>query len=125
MSINRRRSANVLPVARIFFTALMIAIFGGGALYYVNAKNEVHRLGQRMKTLEAEIHGLDIRNESVMSRIATLSSYESLRKRQSTEKEAFAQLVPVSEQFLVKIPDSIPRRVASEVRTVSNLQPAR
>jgi hypothetical protein len=125
MSSNRRRNANLLPVARILVIGAIILIFGGGALYYVNAKNEVHRYGQRVKALEHEIQSALIRDEVVMSRIAKLSSYEALRKRQQHEKEAFAQLVPVNDSVLVRIQErSVPVN-SSEVRTVSNLQPSR
>ena len=125
MNANRRRNANVLPVARIFFTGALILVLGGGALYYVNAKNEVHRYGQRVKELEREIQGYITRDEVVMARIAKLSSYEALRKRQVTEREAFAQLVPVNDTMLVRVQERPSSSRNSEVRTVSNLQPAR
>lgn len=125
MSANRRRNANVLPVARILFTGTLLLVLGGGALYYVNAKNEVHRYGQRVKALEREIQGYVTRDEVVMARIAKLSSYEALRKRQQTEKDTFAQLVPVNDAMLVRVQDRGTRGNVSEVRTVSNLQPGR
>lgn len=125
MFSNRRRNANLLPMARILVTGAFILVFGGGALYYVNAKNEVHRYGQRVKALEHEIQTCLIRNEVVMARIAKLSSYEALRKRQQQEREAFAQLVPVNDSVLVRIQERPTPVNASEVRTVSNLQPAR
>jgi hypothetical protein len=125
MSINRRRSENVLPIARLVFTAAMILMFGGGALYYVNSKNELHRHGQRIKELEREIVALETRDEVVLSRIAKLSSYEALRKRQAIERDTFAQLIPVSDTMLVKIQEKPTPAAALEVRTVSNLKPAR
>ncbi|MEY5026522.1 MAG: hypothetical protein RLZZ244_2050 [Verrucomicrobiota bacterium] len=125
MSLNRRRNANVLPVAKIFGFAILILLLGGGALYYVNAKNEVHRYGQRVKELEREILALTTRDEVVMARIAKLSSYEALRKRQQQEREIFAQLVPVSDAVLVRLPERSGKTMGAEVSTVSNLQPKR
>lgn len=125
MSLNRRRSPNVLPIARLMFTSVLILMFGGGAAYYVNSKNELHRHGQRIKELEREILAMETRDEVVLSRIAKLSSYEELRKRQSMEKEAFAQLVPVNDTMLVRVQERMGPASNSEVRTVSNLQPVR
>jgi hypothetical protein len=125
MSLNRRRNANVLPVAKIFGFAILILLLGGGALYYVNAKNEVHRYGQRVKELEREILAITTRDEVVMARIAKLSSYEALRKRQQQEREIFAQLVPVSDAVLVRLPERSGKTMGAEVSTVSNLQPKR
>ncbi|MEK0444859.1 MAG: hypothetical protein RLZZ399_180 [Verrucomicrobiota bacterium] len=125
MSFNRRRNANLLPVARILLLGTLIATCGGGALYYVNAKNEVHRLGQRVKQLEREIQASITKDEVVMARIAKLSSFESLRKRQQQEREAFAQLIPVNDTLVFRIQERPRSSPNSEVRTVSNLQPVR
>ena len=72
----------------------------------MNAKNEVHRFGEQKKQLEREIIATANRDEMILARIAMLSSYESLRKRQQQEKEAFAKLVPVNDAALVRIPSS-------------------
>lgn len=125
MSINRRRNANLLPMARILISSAILAALGGGALYYVNAKNEVHRYGQRIKELEREIQMYTTKDEVVLARVAKLTSYEALRKRQQQEREAFAQLVPVSDNVLVRVQERPGARTVSEVRTVSNQQPAR
>ena len=63
-----------------------------------------------------------------------LSSYESLRKRQQQEKEAFAKLVPVNDAALVRIPSGalresapgiVPDGRAGDVQAVSNIQAVR
>lgn len=125
MSSNRRRNANLLPVAKILLIGMLILTVGGGALYYVNAKNEVHRNGQRKKELERELLSLETREEVVISQIAKLSSFDSLRRRQSQEREAFAKLVPVTDSMVVRLQDRTPAGGEPQVRTVSNLQPAR
>lgn len=125
MSSNRRRNANLLPVAKILLIGMLILTVGGGALYYVNAKNEVHRNGQRKKELERELLSLETREEVVISQIARLSSFDSLRRRQSQEREAFAKLVPVTDSMVVRLQDRTPAAGEPQVRTVSNLQPAR
>lgn len=125
MSSNRRRNANLLPVAKILLIGMLILTVGGGALYYVNAKNEVHRNGQRKKELERELLSLETREEVVISQIARLSSFDSLRRRQSQEREAFAKLVPVTDSMVVRLQDRTPAGGEPQVRTVSNLQPAR
>ena len=125
MSSNRRRNANLLPVAKILLIGMLILTVGGGDIYYVNAKNEVHRNGQRKKELERELLSLATREEVVISQIAKLSSFDSLRRRQSQEREAFAKLIPVTDSMVVRLQDQSPAPGESQVRTVSNLQPAR
>jgi hypothetical protein len=125
MPSNRRRNANLLPVARILLIGVLLLTLGGGGLFYVNAKNEVHRNGQRKKDLERELLALETKDEVISSRIAKLSSFEALRKRQTQEQEAFAKLVPVSDNLVVRLQDRTPATGESQVRTVSNLQPAR
>ena len=130
---NRRRNENLLPAAKIVLFSFLILVLGAGGLYYVNAKNEVHRFGEQKKQLEREILATVNRDEMILARIAMLSSYESLRKRQHQEKEAFAKLVPVSDSALVRIPvgaiggnASMAGGVrASDVQAVSNPQSGR
>jgi hypothetical protein len=125
MSSNRRKNANLLPVAKILLVGVVLLTIGGGALYYVNAKNEVHRHGQRKKELERELLVVATKDEVVTSRISKLCSYEALRKRQSLEREAFARLVPVADTLVVRLPDRVFSPVESQLRHVSNPQPAR
>jgi hypothetical protein len=125
MSSNRRRNANLLPVARILLVGVLLLTVGGGALYYVNAKNEVHRNGQRKKDLEREMIALQTKDEVICSRIAVLSSFDALRKRQAQEHETFAKMVPVTDNLVVRIQDRTNASAEPQVRTVSNLQPTR
>ena len=125
MSSNRRRNANLLPVARILLVGTLLLTVGGGALFYMNAKNEVHRNGQRKKELERELLALETKDEVITSRIAKLSSFDSLRRRQVQERDVFAKLVPVTDNLVVRLQDKVPTAGESQVRTVSNLQPAR
>jgi hypothetical protein len=125
MSSNRRKNANLLPVAKILLVAVLLLTIGGGALYYVNAKNEVHRQGQRKKELERELLAVATKDEVVMSRIFKLCSYEALRKRQSIEREAFAKLVPVADTLVVRLPDRVLSPAESQLRQVSNPQTVR
>ena len=123
MNTNRRKNANLLPVAHILTSVAVLVVLFGGGLYYVNAKNEVHRSGKRVNELEKEIQMYTRKDEVVMASIAKLSSYEVLRKRQQQEKDVFAQLVPVSDTVLVRVPEKGPGNGPhSDVRTVSNVQ---
>ena len=125
MSSNRRRNANLLPVAKILLFGILLLTVGGGALFYVNAKNEVHRNGQRKKDLERELLALETKDEVIVSRIAKLSSFDALRRRQLQERELFAKLVPVADNLVVRLQDRAPSSAEPQVQTVSNLQPAR
>jgi len=125
MSSNRRRNANLLPVAKILLLGMLLLTVGGGALFYVNAKNEVHRNGQLKKNLERELLSLETKDEVILSRIAKLSSFDSLRRRQQQDREVFAKLVPVSDNMVVRLQDKAPAAGEPQVRAVSNLHPAR
>ena len=122
---NRRRNANLLPVAKIVLSFMLFLILGGGGLYYVNAKNELHRYGQLKKELERELLAVATKDEVVLTRISKLSSYEALRKRQGQEKDVFARLVPVADSLVVRLQEPASASGDSQVRTVSNLHPAR
>jgi hypothetical protein len=115
----------LLPVAKILLIGLLLLTVGGGALFYVNAKNEVHRNGQKKKELERELLALETKDEVVVARIAKLSSFDALRKRQSQDREVFAKLVPVADNQVVKLQDITPAAGESQVRAVSNFHPAR
>lgn len=68
---------------------------------------------------------LETKDEVICSRIAKLSSFDALRKRQSQEQEVFAKLVPVSDNLVVRLQERAPVAGEAQVRTVSNLQPKR
>jgi hypothetical protein len=104
---------------------MLLLTVGGGALFYVNAKNEVHRNGQLKKNLERELLSLETKDEVILSRIAKLSSFDSLRRRQQQDREVFAKLVPVSDNMVVRLQDKAPAAGEPQVRAVSNLHPAR
>ena len=125
MSPNRRKNANLLPVAKIFTAVVVLVTIGGGSLYYVDAKNELHRCGQRKKVLERVLLAISTRDEVVTSRIAKMSSFDSLRKRQVIDKEAFVRLTPVADTLVVRMPEPAAAPGETQVRTVSNLQPNR
>jgi tRNA A37 N6-isopentenylltransferase MiaA len=105
--------------------AVVLVIVGGGGLYYVSAKNDLHRLGERKKALERELYAINTRDEVVSSRIAKLVSFDSLRKRQTTDREAFVRLIAVADTAVVRVPDLGTSQTESQVRAVSNLKPVR
>ena len=122
---NRRKNANLLPVAKIIMAAVVLVTVGGGSLYYVSAKNDLHRLGERKKALERELLAINTRDEVVSSRIAKLVSFDSLRKRQTTDREAFVRLIAVADTAVVRVPDLGTSPTEPQVRAVSNLKPVR
>jgi cell division protein FtsB len=124
MPANLRRHANFLPAAKLLLAFCLLLVLGGGGLYYVHSKHELHKFGEYKKQLEREIDAVANRNEMILARIATLSSYDALRKRQQQEREVFAKLIPVTDTAVVRIPVHSSGK-ESDVRTVSNPQPGR
>ncbi len=78
----------------------------------------MHLAGARIKVLENKIREVDFQDEAVRSRIARLTSHEALRRRQGAGAPAFASLVPISEQSVVRISPS----ATSDKETVASVR---
>jgi hypothetical protein len=68
--------------------------------------------------LENKIREIEFQDEAVRSRIARLTSHEALRRRQTAGAPAFASLVPISEQAVVRINAAAP----DDKETVASVQ---
>ena len=117
MPANRRRHANALPIAS-FATWVVIGLFVCGAgLYYVWCKNHLHQTGARIETYERELRDLKIRNEEVRSKIAVLSSTDTLQRRYNAGDIRLVQIDPARIIVVTGRP-TLP--LQSELQKVSN-----
>jgi hypothetical protein len=117
MSTNRRRHANVVPVASIA-SWVVVAIFACAAgLGYVHCKNQLHANGRKIQEQERELKALITETSVVRSKIASLSSTAELRRRLNS---GFIKLVPIPDSSIVRIHSPAPGEGASELRAVSN-----
>lgn len=120
MSANRRRHANVLPIAS-WATCIILALFVASAgLYYVYCKNQLHTRGSRIKVLEKELSELQNQNEVVHSRIAMLSSIHALRTRRDQDRRFLADYTEITRDRLVLVGDRVVPNPMSELRAVAN-----
>jgi hypothetical protein len=119
---NRRRHANVLPIASLATWILLAGFAAMAGLYYVYCKNQLHTRGGAIKALEKELVELKTQNEVVRSRIAVLSSPTELKKRREQYKTFLAGYQDIPRDRLVVVSDRVtPVRVA-DLRAVSNEQ---
>jgi cell division protein FtsB len=124
MPSNRRRHANVLPVASLATWIVLAAFVCGGGLYYVYCKNELHARGTQIKALEKEFADLVNQNEVVRANIARLASPNELRKRREKDRTFLADMVEIQHDRLVLVSDKVtPVAPASELRAVANTKP--
>jgi hypothetical protein len=117
MSNNRRRHANVIPIAW-FVTCALVGVFACvGGLGYVWCKNQLYTTGTEIKALERELAELKNKNEVALSKIAQLSSTAKLQERYDS---GFIKLVPITNDRIVVLSNSVPTSGAGELRAVSN-----
>ena len=117
MSVNKRRHANAVPVAS-FVTWLVIGVFVCiSGLGYVWCKNDLHRTGSRIKSLEREFADLRNKNEVSRAHIAQLSSTKALQDRFDT---GFIKLTKITDDRIVIVPNKAGDRASNELRAVSN-----
>ena len=117
MSTNRRRHANVIPIAS-FMTWAMVGIFAcAGGLGWVWCKNQLYTTGTEIKSLERDLSDLKDRNEAALTKIAQLSSTAKLQERY---ENGLIKLVPISNDHIVVLSNAAPPPRRGELRPVSN-----
>src|SRR6478736_1480950 len=102
---NRRRHANVLPLASLATWILLAGFAAAAGLYYVYCKNQLHTRGGTIKALEREFAELENQNEVIRTRIAFMSSQTSLKKRRDTDKSFLAGYQEIPRDRLVVVTD--------------------
>jgi len=117
MSTNRRRHANVVPLAKIAALVLVGVAACAGGLGYVWCKNQLYTTGTEIKALERELGELQNRNEVALSKIAQLSSTAKLQERYNS---GFIKLVPISNDHIAVMGNDVPKVKAGELRPASN-----
>lgn len=117
MAHNRKKHANALPVASLARWVLAAFLIGVTGLGYVYTKNQLHRSGDEIKSLEHKLDDLTTQNNLMHGKISTLSSRSMLQRRLN---EGFIKMVPVSDDRIVRVNVQPVRIAAGEIRAVSN-----
>lgn len=114
---NRRRHANVLPIASLATWIALAAFACCAGLYYVYCKHQVTERGYSIHRLEKELSELRTLNEGARTRISKLDSPAALRRRRESGRGFLASYVEIPQASLVMVSAK-----ADDFRAVSNLQ---
>src|SRR6195256_6629391 len=103
-----------VSLARWIVVTALLAVAG---LCYVYLSLQLHRLGDRKKSLETELAGLRTQTDVANVQIAALTSRSALQRRL---KEGYLKMIPIAEQNIVRL--SAPRQVRPEdaVQAIAN-----
>jgi len=112
MSGNRRRHANVIPLASILMWILVCAFVGAAGLGYVSLKNQLHTGADEIRKLERGIEQISTRITGVKGDINRLSSMEELRKRYQSDKSKLGGLVDIRNEFVVHMDRPLPTTIS-------------
>jgi cell division protein FtsB len=108
MSGNRRRHANVVPLASILMWILVCAFVGAAGLGYVSLKNQLHTGADEIKKLERSIDQISTRITVVKGEIQKLSSVDALKKRYDSDKNRLGGLVEIPPDAIVWVDRPVP-----------------
>ena len=119
---NRRRHANVLPIASLATWILLAGFAAMAGLYYVYCKNQLQSRGTTITALERELTDLKNKNEVLATSISKLAAPGALRARRAAEKNFLAGYQEIPFQALVVIGDRVRSGRVDELRAASNDQ---
>jgi hypothetical protein len=116
MSLNRRRHANVVPLASIATWIVVAAFAGSTGVYYVYCKNQLHITGATIKRLERDLDRLRLQDEELRASIVLHSSYPALKRLLDM---GFMKLVRITDDRIIRV-DAPAAPAEDELRGVSN-----
>jgi hypothetical protein len=121
MSANRRRHANVLPIASIAMWIIICGSLLAAGLGYVWLKNQLHTSADEMKRLERDIAEVDMRIDAVKGEIEKLAAQEVLKRRYDADKSHLGGLVDIPPDRIVWVDRPLPAVVdPPEIQQTSN-----
>ena len=117
--MNRRRKNNFNPIdAPSLARWIVIATFAAATgLSYVYLSVQLHHQGVQRRMLEQELVATRTQNEDAKVQIATLTSRTALQRRL---KEGYLEMIPITEQSIVRLNSSSPAVAGNEVQPVVN-----
>ena len=108
MSANRRRHANVLPIASISMWIIICASLLAAGLGYVWLKNQLHTSADEVKRLEREIGQVEMSIDAVKGEIEKLAAQEALKRRYEIDKTRLGGLVDIPPDRIVWVDRPLP-----------------
>jgi hypothetical protein len=127
MSGNRRRHANVVPLASILMWILVCVFVGAAGLGYVSLKNQLHGGADQIKKLEREIDTISRRIEIVRLEISKESSVDALKTRYASDKKKLGGLVEIPDDAIVWVDRPLlrPTTDPDDLQQTANTTPSR
>lgn len=117
--MNRRRRKNFNPIdaSSLARWIVIVAFLAATGLSYVYLTVQLHHQGVQRRALEQELSAIRTQNEDAKVQIAALTSRTALQRRL---KEGYLEMIPITEQSIVRL--NAPARVAGEdeVQAVAN-----
>ncbi|MEQ1859355.1 MAG: hypothetical protein ABMA13_05420 [Chthoniobacteraceae bacterium] len=122
MSENRRRNANIVPVASLFTSFVIGGFILAAGMGYVSLKNQLHRGADEIKHIERELDLIALKITVVKSETQKLTSVDALKKRYDADKTRLGGLIDIAPDRIVWV--DRPRNVATldtpDVQQTSN-----
>lgn len=122
MSRANSRQLNRVGAASLARWIVITALLAAAGLCYVYLSLQLHRLGDRKKSLETELAGLRTQNDVANVQIAALTSRSALQRRL---KEGYLKMIPIAEQNIVRLAPIRPAPEENAIRPVANDQVGR
>src|SRR5271157_3778904 len=108
--MNRRRHANLVPVAALVKWVVVAFFLCTAGLCYVYFKNQMQTTGNDIRSLESRLNDLRMQDDRERAQIDRLSSQSYLERRLT---EGFIQLTPITDEHIVRIHMAANRTPAS------------
>ena len=118
--MNRRKHANLVPVAALLRSVVIAVFIAAVGLSYVSFKNQMQTNGNEIRSLEARLSTLIMQDNAARAQIARLSSHSYLEKRLA---EGFIRLTPITDSSIVRVHLLGSRNAPVTADTMDDLQP--
>jgi len=117
--MNRRKHANIVPVAALVRWVVAAFFLGTAGLSYVYFKYQMHSTGDQIHNLEAQLSGLIMQDDTRRSQIDRLTSHSYLARKLS---DGFIQLTPIRDDRIVRVHQPGAHNATAAIDT-NDLQP--
>ena len=117
MNRTRKKNFNTIEAASLARWIVLTAFLALTGLSYVYLTLQLYHLGDRRKALENELTSLRTQTEVARVQIAALTSRSALQRRL---KEGYIQMIPISEQSIVRLSTPSREPGQDEIQPVAN-----
>lgn len=117
MPHTRRQHFNAIDAPSLARWIIITAFVAVTGLIYVYLTVQLNHLGDRKKALENELARVHLESEEANGQIAALTSRSALQRRQ---KEGYLKMIPIAEQYIVRLSPTPERNGEDAIQPVAN-----